>query len=277
MLKADLAVIGGTGVYRADMLSKVKEAEIATPYGKVNLIIGEYNQRKVAFLARHGSGHSVPPHLVNYRANIMALKNLGVKRVIATAAVGSLNLEMEPNDFVLIDQFLDFTKTRKTSFYEGGHQGVLHVDVTDPYCSDVRKFILEKAKDLGIKVHMGGCYVCNEGPRFETPAEIKMFKILGGDLVGMTSVPEVVLAREAGLCYATISMVTNYAAGISKNPLSHGEVLEVMKDLSENISRLIMEVLGTIPLDGECNCSQGAHEAGKFSGGEKDESNKVEE
>lgn len=277
MIKADLAVIGGTGVYRADMLDKVKEAEIETQYGKVDLIIGEYKARRVAFLARHGKGHSVPPHLVNYRANIMALKNLGVKRVIATAAVGSLNLDMEPKDFVLIDQFLDFTKTRKTTFYEGGPNGVLHVDVTDPYCSDVRKFIYEKARELNIKTHMGGCYVTCEGPRFETPAEIKMFKILGGDLVGMTSVPEVVLAREAGLCYATIAMVTNFAAGISPHPLSHGEVLDLMKELSENISRLIMEVIGTIPLEGDCNCMHGAHEAGKFAGGEKNEGNSVEE
>ena len=118
-MNADLAVIGGTGVYRADMLERAKEMEIDTAYGRVNLLAGEYKGRKVAFLARHGRGHSVPPHLVNYRANIQALKNIGVKRVIATAAVGSLNEAMEPRDFVLVDQFLDFTKSRKSTFYEG--------------------------------------------------------------------------------------------------------------------------------------------------------------
>jgi 5'-methylthioadenosine phosphorylase len=228
----------------------------------VNLLTGSYRGRNVAFLARHGKGHSVPPHLVNYRANIQALKDLGVKRVIATAAVGSLNEKMAPLDFIMIDQFLDFTKTRKTTFYEGGAKGVLHVDVTDPYCPEIRSFLYNKAHLLGIKAHNGGCYVCTEGPRFETPAEIKMFRLLGGDLVGMTSVPEVVLAREAGLCYATVAMVTNYAAGISPNNLSHSEVLEVMKQLSSNISSLIMEAIAELPLDGECsNCRHGGSEA----------------
>lgn len=264
MTKVDLAVIGGTGVYRAEMLEKTKEMDVETPYGKVSLLIGDYRGRKVAFLARHGKGHTVPPHLINYQANIMALKNLGVKRVIATAAVGSLNAEMGPLDFVLIDQFLDFTKSRKSTFYEGGPQGVLHVDMTDPYCSEMREFLYNKAVELGFKAHQGGCYVTMEGPRFETPAEISMLKILGGDVVGMTSVPEVVLAREAGLCYATVAMVTNFAAGISPNALSHGEVLEAMKTISANISRLIMTALETMPLEGGCRCQHGPREAGKL-------------
>lgn len=264
MLQVDLAVIGGTGVYRADMLEKTKEVDVETSYGKVSLLTGKYKGRNVAFLARHGRGHSVPPHLVNYRANIQALKNLGAKRVIATAAVGSLNEKMGPMDFVVIDQFLDFTKTRKSTFFEGGPQGVLHLDVTNPYCSEIRRFLLDKCRELDIKAHDGGCYVTTEGPRFESPAEIKMFRILGGDLVGMTSVPEVVLAREAGLCYATVAMVTNYAAGISPNPLSHGEVLEAMKILSTNISRLIMTAIESIPLEGECSCRNAAGELGKM-------------
>lgn len=264
MIQVDLAVIGGTGVYRADMLEKTKEIDIETSYGKVSLLTGQYKGRSVAFLARHGKGHSVPPHLVNYRANIQALKNLGAKRVIATAAVGSLNENMGPMDFVVIDQFLDFTKNRMSTFHEGGPQGVLHLDVTDPYCHEIRKYLVDKCKELKIQAHDGGCYVTTEGPRFETPAEIKMFKILGGDLVGMTSVPEVVLAREAGLCYATVAMVTNFAAGISPNPLSHGEVLEAMKVLSANISRLIMSTIESIPLVGECTCRHAADELGKL-------------
>lgn len=268
-MNIDLAVIGGTGVYRAEMLAGREEVELETDYGRASLVVGDYQGRKVAFLARHGSGHSVPPHLVNYQANIQALKKLGVKRVLATAAVGSLNLKMEPRDFVVIDQFLDFTKTRKTTFYEGGPQGVLHVDMTDPYCPQVRETLYRTALKLGLKAHQGGCYVCVEGPRFETPAEIRMYRMLGGDVVGMTSVPEVVLAREAGLCYATVALVTNYAAGISPNPLSHGEVVAAMEELKTNVSRLIMTVLETIPLEGGCTCSQGAQEAGEFSGGGK--------
>lgn len=263
MVQVDLAIIGGTGVYRADMLERTKKIDVETAYGTVNLLTGEYKGRRVAFLARHGAGHSVPPHMINYRANIIALKNLGAQRVIATTAVGSLNENMGPTDFVLIDQFLDFTKSRASTFYEGGPHGVLHVDVTDPYCSEMRSFMFQKAQELDLKIHKGGCYVCAEGPRFETPAEIKMYKLLGGDVVGMTNVPEVVLAREAGLCYATVSMVTNFAAGISPNPLSHGEVLEVMKEISGNISRLIMNTIESIPLAGSCQCRRGPAEAGK--------------
>ncbi len=253
-MKVDLAVIGGTGVYNAEMLSKTKEIDIENRYGKVSVLTGEYQNRRIAFLSRHGKGHSVPPHLINYRANIMALKELGVKRIIATAAVGSLNEKMKPQDFVIVDQFLDFTKNRQSTFFEGGSQGVVHTDVTQPYCPDLGGFIYQKAQSLGLSVHQGGCYVTAEGPRFETPAEIKMYKMLGGDLVGMTSVPEVVLAREAGICYATVAMVTNFAAGISKEALSHAEVLEVMGLLSNNISKLIMAVLGEVPLNGSCSC-----------------------
>lgn len=254
MVKAELAVIGGTGVYNADMLEKAESVEVETMYGKVSILTGIYMGRYIAFLSRHGSGHSVPPHLVNYRANILALKKMGVKKVIATAAVGSLNDSMKPGDFVIVDQFLDFTKARAATFFEGGAKGVVHTDMTDPYCREVREFIYDTAVKLGLSVHMGGCYVTAEGPRFETPAEIKMYKMLGGDLVGMTSVPEVVLAREAGLCYATIAMVTNFAAGISPNVLSHSEVVEAMNNSSQHISRLIMNILEKIPLDNTCRC-----------------------
>ena len=255
MQTIELAVIGGTGVYRADMLEDLQDKRVMTAYGPVDLMIGTCHGRKVAFLTRHGKNHSVPPHRINYQANIMALKKLGVKQILATTAVGSLNPEMKPLEFVLPDQFIDFTKVRRTTFFEGEGSGVVHLDVTDPYCARTRSLIEEKAKSLGLCLHNGGCYVCTEGPRFETPAEIRMFKMLGGDLVGMTSVPEVMLAREAGICYATISMVTNFAAGISGQPLSHKEVLEAMEKLSDDISKLIMALLETMPLDFDCTCS----------------------
>ena len=252
--KIELAVIGGTGVYQADMLEDSEWKEIQTRYGTASVLVGKLADRPVAFLTRHGKGHSIPPHLINFRANIMALKQLGVKRVIATAAVGSLNEKMKPLDFVLADQFLDFTKSRVSTFFEGDESGVVHLDVTDPYCGDLRRFIAAQAKELGMTAHQGGCYVTTEGPRFETPAEIRMFKQLGGDLAGMTSVPEVVLAKEAGMCYANISMVTNFAAGISKTALSHAEVLEAMEVISGNISKLIMTILAKLPVESDCNC-----------------------
>jgi 5'-methylthioadenosine phosphorylase len=254
-----LAIIGGTGVYDPRILEHPREAMIETVYGEAKVRIGTYRGQEVVFLARHGAKHSVPPHLINYRANIAALKKLGVQRVIATAAVGSTNPEMKPGDFVLQDQFLDFTKGRTYTFFEGGEQGVVHIDVTEPYCPEVRAVLRESASRLAIRAHWGGTYACFEGPRFETPAEIKMTQLLGGDLVGMTNVPEVVLAREAGLCYATVSMVTNFAAGISPTPLTHEEVLEVMATNSDNLRALAMAALEGIPAERGCPCGDVPH------------------
>lgn len=260
-----IAIIGGTGVYDPNILRNVRSEEINTPYGAVQYNVGEYAGKDVAFLPRHGSKHSIPPHLINYRANIWGMKKLGVENIIATTAVGSLNIDMKPGEFVLVDQFLDFTKGRVSSFYEGGERGVVHVDLTTPYCETLREKIIAAAHTLTIPIHNKGVYVCTEGPRFETPAEINMFAKLGGDLVGMTNVPEAVLAREAEMCYSTVSMVTNYAAGISPQPLTHGEVLETMAANSENIKKLIMKSIELIDLQSaNCSCSKALAEYGGF-------------
>ena len=259
-----IAIIGGTGVYDPRILSNVQEKEIVTPYGAVQYKTGEYAGKEVAFIPRHGSKHSIPPHLINYRANIWAMKKIGVQNIIATTAVGSLNLAMKPGDFVLIDQFLDFSKNRHNTFYEGGERGVVHVDVTEPYCSTLRNVLLQGATKLHLPVHASGTYVCTEGPRFETPAEIKAYAKLGGDLVGMTNVPEVVLAREAEMCYVTVSMVTNFAAGISPLPLTHHEVLETMKENTEKFKSLIMESIAAIEPDTDCACKHALSEYGGF-------------
>lgn len=259
-----IAIIGGTGVYDPAILTNVRTMDVETPYGKVSFQAGEFENRSVAFIPRHGSQHSIAPHLINYRANIWAMKKIGVENIIATTAVGSLNLNMKPGEFVLIDQFLDFTKSRVNTFYEGGERGVVHVDVTAPYCPSLRKTILKARRDIGIAVHDGGVYVCAEGPRFETPAEIKMFKMLGGDVVGMTNVPEVTLAREAEICYATVSMVTNFAAGISQEPLTHSEVLEAMRANTDNFKKLIIESIRNIDLAQDCSCRHALAEYGGF-------------
>jgi 5'-methylthioadenosine phosphorylase len=222
------------------MLSNIREESVSNQYGEALVRIGTYEGLEVVFLQRHGKGHTVPPHLVNYRANIWALKELGVERIVATTAVGSCNPKMGPGHFVLPDQFLDFTKVRKHTFFEGGPQGVVHTDVTQPYSPEIRQVLFDNAKQIGVNIHNGGTYACFEGPRFETPAEIKMTQILGGDLVGMTNVPEVTLAREAQMGYSVISMVTNYAAGIAETDLTHEEVLEVMANNGENLKKLIM-------------------------------------
>lgn len=259
-----IAIIGGTGVYDPKILDNIREECVATPFGIVRFKSGEYAGEQIAFIPRHGSTHSIPPHLINYRANIWAIKKLGVQNIIATTAVGSLNLDMKPGSFVLIDQFLDFVKNRVTTFYEGGERGVVHIDVTTPYCPSIRKILAESAKKLNIPIHEQGTYVCTDGPRFETPAEIKMFAKLGGDVVGMTNVPEVVLAREAEMCYATVSMVTNYAAGISPQPLTHHEVLETMQANAENIKQLILSALEHLQPELDCTCKHALAEYGGF-------------
>ncbi len=262
-------IIGGTGFYNPGLLDDEQDIQVATPFGDVVLKSGHYHNRDVLFLARHGEQHSVPPHLVNYRANIWALREAGAGVVLATAAVGSLNEDMKPGEIVLVDQFLDFTKSRPLTFFEGGKDGVLHVDVTHPYCPRVIQHLEETAQDLKINVHGKGTYVCAEGPRYETSAEIRMFNMLGGDLVGMTSVPEVVLAREAGLCYATLALVTNYAAGISTKPLSHQEVVEMMGRSQAVLRNLIFAAIETLPETRSCTCQGAAAELGSL--GEKKE------
>lgn len=253
--QARLAVIGGTGVYDPKMLANTQEELVETPYGTTKVVRGDFQGESVLFMPRHGAGHTVPPHLINYRANIWALKKLGVERVLATTAVGSLNKEFGPGHFVLPDQFLDFTSGRAHTFFEGGAMGVVHTDFTEPYCGHLRGILEQEAKKLGLALHNGGTYVCANGPRFESPAEIKAYARLGGDLVGMTSIPECTLAKEAGLCYVTISMVTNFAAGMSQNPLTHEEVLEVMAENSQKVKDLIAAALAAIPNDRPCRCA----------------------
>lgn len=257
-----IAIIGGTGVYDPALLDGIKEQIQQTRYGEVKVLTGKYKGEEMAFIPRHGADHSVAPHLINYRANIMALKQMGVNSIIATAAVGSLMLDFKPGEYVLADQFLDFTKMRKNTFFEGGKDGVVHCDMTVPYCPELRSAIMKAGEEKGLTVHNGGTYVCTEGPRFETAAEIEMFKILGGQVIGMTSVPEVCLARELGICYANISIVTNYAAGISPGILTHAEVVEMMQSSINHIRYLIMESVKYIAKEKNCDCRRILEEKG---------------
>jgi 5'-methylthioadenosine phosphorylase len=254
-VKAQIAVIGGSGVYALDFIKGAKTEVVDTPYGKSpEIVLGEVGKRKVAFMPRHGKGHTSPPHLINYRANLWALHKLDVKRILATTAAGSLNPKFHPGEPVLLDQFLDFTKHRPTTFYEGGKEGVVHVDVTEPYCPELREVLTKTGKKLKLKLHPKGTYVCAEGPRFETAAEIKMMRRLGGDLVGMTNVPECVLARELEICYSAVSVVTNFAAGISRTKLTHAEVAELMANNIERVKKLIFTAIPEIPEKRSCPC-----------------------
>ena len=254
-----LAIIGGSGDYDPKLLGAGERLEVTTRYGTALLTQGIYQGEKVVFLARLGTEHGTPPHKINYRANMAALVKLGVSRVIATAAVGTLNEQMPPGSMVLLEQFLDFTKGREATFFDGGEAGVIHTDVTQPYCPQLKQFLQRAAQNAALELLDGGVYVCTEGPRFETPAEIKMFKMLGGDLVGMTNVPEVVLAREAGLCYSTVTLCTNFAAGISPQELSHQEVLDVMEENVDKVRRLLAEVITLLGEERSCQCQDLGH------------------
>ena len=242
-----IGIIGGSGVYEiTQKADSHTQKTVKTDYGDVEVTILDICSKKVAFIPRHASGHSIPPHKINFRANIDALKNVGVTKIIATNSVGSMNLEMPPGSFVIPDDFLDFSESRVKTFYE---DRVVHVDVTQPYCPQLRD-VLAKSGD----VILGGTYICTEGPRFETPAEIRMFKMLGGDLVGMTGLPEVTLAREREMCYNSVCIVSNYASGISDDNLTIDEVFEMVSQKEAELLDLIYRFIENVDDESDCAC-----------------------
>jgi len=251
-----IAIIGGSGVYNPDLLKSPTKKVLNTKYGAAAVIIGNFHGREIVFAQRHGQGHKHPPHMINYRANIAALAELRVKYVIATTAVGSLSRSMPPGTMVLSDQLLDFTRNRPVTFFDGEEQGVVHVDFTYPYCPILREQVLDAATKIAMPLVATGTYVCFEGPRYETAGEIKMYRQLGGDIIGMTAMPEAILAREAGMCYVGVSMVTNFAAGIADKALSHEEVLECMASNGVKLGGLLEQSLHTIDTKRHCTCHQ---------------------
>ena len=255
LMKARLAIIGGTGFYDPGMVDNLQQLEVKTSYGAVPYQIGDYHGREVVFLARHGKEHNLPPHRVNYRANMWALRKLGVEYVLSTTAVGSLREEIPPGMLVVLDQFIDFTKYREHTFYDGTEGEVVHTDFTEPYCPVLRQTLWRILRQKGVTFREKGTYICTEGPRYETPAEVKLFAAWGGDVVGMTNVPEVTLAREAGLCYASLSLVTNYGSGLSPQPLTHQEVVEEMTANIKIIRDVFMETFLSLPENKECRCA----------------------
>jgi 5'-methylthioadenosine phosphorylase len=248
--KVKIAIIGGTGFKK--LFKDVKELYLGTPYGIAPpLHIGKIGGKNVIFLPRHGPNHSVPPHKVNYRANIYALYEVSVERILATNAVGAINVNFKPGDIVVPHDFVDFTKLRFATFYD--EAPVTHIDVSQPYCPEIRKLLIETAEKLGFHVWDKAVIVCTEGPRYETPAEIKIFRRLGCDVVGMTGVPEAVLARELEMCYASICYVSNMAAGVQKR-LTALEVSKVSKSVLPKIEQILIETIKTLPSKRNCPC-----------------------
>ena len=252
---AEVAIIGGTGVYDPDMIDDPKEVKVYTPYGAPSDLIslGTYGGRRVAFIPRHGRGHQIPPHRINSRANIWALKQLGVKSIVASSAVGSLREDYEPGDFVITDQFIDRTRKRQDTFYEGGQ--LCHISSADPICPKLHDFYVDHAQKLDLKVHPTGTYICIEGPRFSTRAESKLYRQWDADIIGMTLYPECVLAREAELCYVSVAMVTDYDVWAEK-PVSTQEILGTLEKNSVNFKRLVMESIPDIPEEEACGCRE---------------------
>jgi 5'-methylthioadenosine phosphorylase len=255
--KAELGVFGGSGFY--SFLDGVTEHAVETPYGEPSdkLAVGELEGRKVAFLPRHGRRHQYPPHAINYRANLWAMKQLGVTRVVGPCAAGSLQVEAEPGHFVVCDQLVDRTSGRPQSFYDGPE--TTHITFADPYCPELRALAVEKSKQLGITVHDGGTMVVIQGPRFSTRAESKWFQDAGWKVINMTGHPEALLARELELCYVNVSLITDYDVGLEGMPgiapVSHAEVVRVFEENNAKLRDLLMALLPAIPGERSCPCA----------------------
>ncbi|WP_088899910.1 S-methyl-5'-thioadenosine phosphorylase [Sulfolobus acidocaldarius] len=255
--KAKIGIIGGSGLYDPKILENIREIKIYTPYGEPSdyILLGELEGKSVAFLPRHGRGHRIPPHKINYRANIWALKELGVKWLISVSAVGSLRMDYKPGDFVIPDQFIDMTKGRDYTFFDG--PVVAHVSMADPFCNSLRKIILDIVREMKIQTHERGTYICIEGPRFSTRAESRVWKeVFKADIIGMTLVPEVNLACEAQMCYSTIAMITDYDV-FAELPVTAEEVTKVMAENTEKARKLLYEVIKRLPEEPderECSC-----------------------
>jgi 5'-methylthioadenosine phosphorylase len=243
MSEAEIGVFGGSGFY--ELLDRVDEAAVETPFGPPSAtpVVGEIGGKRVAFIPRHGRDHGLPPAQINYRANLWAMKELGVRRIIGPCASGALRADLALGEFVVCDQFVDRTSGRKDTFYEG--PVTTHVSAADPYCADLRAILVDTARELGIPVRDGGTVVVIQGPRFSTRAESAWFQQMGWDVINMTAYPEGYLARELELCYANISMVTDHDVGVDgAEPVSHETVLHVFE---ENNARLRELLFAAIP------------------------------
>lgn len=252
-----IGVFGGSGLY--SFLEDVEELDINTPYGKPSdkIAIATYNGAKIAFLPRHGRKHHLPPHMIPYRANIYAMKQLGIEKIIAPTASGSLQEYIKPGDFVVCDQFIDRTNSRKDTFFDGPE--TRHISSAQPYCPELRKLAIDSGKALGITIHEKGTVIVIQGPRFSTIAESRWYSKIGCEVINMTQYPECYLAREMGICYTNIALITDYDAGLEGNdeikPVTEEEVFRVFEENNEKVKKMIFEMIKRInaePVDCKC-------------------------
>ena len=262
--KADVGVFGGSGFYSL-MEGPVEQFSVQTPFGSPSdsIAVGRMGDARVAFLPRHGPHHRLPPHAINYRANLWAMAQLGVTRIIAPTAAGSLQPHIKPGEFVVCDQFVDRTYARQQTFYSGPR--VVHISTADPYCPDLRTRAVDVARELGITVHERGTVVVIQGPRFSTRAESRWFSNQGWEVINMTQYPEVVLARELEMCYVNIALITDYDAGLEGQsgiePVSVSEVVQVMNANNERVRRLIEVLVPRLSGGRTCPCANALQNA----------------
>lgn len=257
-LNPKIGIIGGSGFY--ELLKKPEEIKITTPYGEPSdsVMVGKYKNIPVAFLPRHGSKHHLPPHKINYKANLWVLHKLGVHNVLAPCACGSLQSEIKPGEFVIVDQFINKTYGRDDTFFHG--PDVVHISTADPYCPHLRQEIYRASEKLKIKAHFGGTAVVINGPRFSTRSESQWFSRQGWEVINMTNYPECVLARELGMCYAAICLVTDYDAGVKNNPkikpVTMQEITKTFRKNNEKVKKLLLYLIEHLPEKKGCKCSE---------------------
>jgi 5'-methylthioadenosine phosphorylase len=254
--QAEIGIIGGSGLYTMPGLTNPQQLEVTTPFGEPSdvFMAGELEGRQVVFLARHGRGHRILPSDLNFRANIFAMKKLGVERIISVSAVGSLKLEHKPTEFVVPDQFIDRTTMRRSTFFGDGIVG--HVAFGDPVCATVARAIYQGAQTAGVVAKPGGVYVCMEGPQFSTRAESNLYRSWGADLIGMTNVQEAKLAREAEICYATMAMVTDYDCWHEDHDaVTVDQVVAVIHQNSANAAQAVRAAVAAMPRERTCPCA----------------------
>jgi 5'-methylthioadenosine phosphorylase len=251
-----IGVFGGSGFYR--FLDDVRHVEVDTPYGapSASVAVGTLGDREVAFLPRHGAKHEFPPHAINYRANVWALKELGVTRIVGPCAAGSLQEHVHPGDFVVSDQMVDRTNGRKDTFYDGPE--TTHVSFADPYCPELRRLAIDAAKGEDIAVHERGTVVTIQGPRYSTRAESEWYKAAGWEVINMTQYPEAYLARELEICYVNLALITDYDVGVEGEveAVTHEQVIEVFNANNERLRRVLFSLIPKIPLERDCICSR---------------------
>jgi 5'-methylthioadenosine phosphorylase len=253
--KAEIGIIGGSGLYAMPGLTNVREERVSTPFGDPSdaFVLGDLEGRKVAFLARHGRGHRLLPTELNFRANIYAMKVLGVERILSVSAVGSLKEEHKPTDFVIPDQFIDRTFARVSTFF--GEGVVAHVAFGDPVCPTVTSVFEKACAAVDVVGKKGGTYVCMEGPQFSTRAESNLYRSWGADVIGMTNLQEAKLAREAEICYATMAMVTDYDCWREgHDDVTVDQIVAVLHQNAENAAKVVKAAVGAMPTEKKCAC-----------------------